>query len=117
MSHLPTLKEQLINLKTGDLSRTWYSFFRWLASPPIREISADYYADNSTMFLVCSGTIEIFLQSAAKRDNVLTIINVDTGTVTLTPSGSETINGASSDSLTQWQVMRLLPVAGGYVKV
>lgn len=84
-----------------------------------QEISVDTaltaYAGRKTIF--ASGTTEITLHTAADSTAELLIINVGTAIITITPYGTETINGATG-SITissQYKAYRLKAYDGNWI--
>jgi hypothetical protein len=68
----------------------------------MRIVSDDYEVEATDVYVLASGTITVTLpasNTAGMLGRVVTVKNVGTGTVTVEPTGAETIDGASSVSL------------------
>lgn len=74
-----------------------------------------YTATAGDDVIVCNkGTaMTVNLPAATGSGKRLTVKNVNVGTVTVDGSGSETIDGATTQSLSQWQRVQLLDYASG----
>lgn len=74
------------------------------ALAPVKNVGSNYDVEGKDVVLLCSGTIDISLPPAEYAEfRVLFIKNVSTGTITIVPDGSDTIDGGSSAIMTdQW---------------
>lgn len=116
MSQIPAPRAPLIEKATGQVSRVWYTFFRDNLMPTIRETDSDIAVGNDVRHVVCTGAVTVSLPAAQQRNSVVSVTNAGTDTVTIQPSGTDTINGAATLAITsQWTTWQLLPIKGGYV--
>lgn len=80
----------------------------------ITNVSSEYTISELDEYVRCSGTTDsgstysLYLPTATGSGNILTIKNVDNGNITIFPQGSQTIDGMTSQILTQYDVLRLI---------
>jgi hypothetical protein len=97
----------------------------WVASQGVSNfksypITANYQIDAMAVYVVdaTAGNITITLPSASGRENFwCEIIRIDptANTVTVVPTGSETISGETSYLLQQWTDLRVFAYNGSYL--
>lgn len=125
ISQIPAARVDLLDERSGKISRSWYRFFQLLERKVglsqnffsiVTLVDANFSPDNDTQHLICSGTLTITLQPASARDTVLTITNAGTGIITIEPAAGEVIQDDTSKELDfQWTTVQLCPTIGGYV--
>lgn len=80
-----------------------------IRTPGIRQyaqtsVSGDYTVKDSDYFIAVSGNVTVTLLSATQvPKQSFNIKNVGSGTVTVATTSSQTIDGAASDTLIQWE--------------
>jgi hypothetical protein len=121
----PAARVPFIDERSGQISREWYLFLFHIktgldlvtaSSFNVKQVSEDYILDNTTLYLICTGTITVTLQPHASRENILSITNAGTGRITIIPADGEFIQDDSSKELDfQWTTVQLCPIPGGYV--
>jgi len=90
----------------------------------VKQISSSYTCTDSDRVLLIDasgGAVSVYLPSAGQvRNKLFTVVKIDSSgnAVTLTPAGSETINGSSSKSLSaQWDKTEVVSDGSNWVEV
>jgi len=123
-TQIPPPRIPLIDSRTRQVAREWYIFFFSLFNKTglgqeflsgVTEVSSDFYPDNDSLYLMCTGTINIYLQPAANRSSILSITNAGSGTITIIPAAGEFIRSDATLELDfRWSSVQLCPKPGGY---
>jgi hypothetical protein len=105
-------------LGVEDIGQTFFSQFGTIQAEGQKNLVANYTVTNDDNFVTFSGTVAkvLTLQAAADRQMPLSIWNDCTVAWSVTPDGSETIDGdTGAYSLASGGKMVLLPVTSGYL--
>lgn len=123
-TQIPAQRAPLIDGRTGQISREWYIYFFSLFNKTrlgadflfgVTVVSSDFYPDNDSLYLMCTGNTRIYLQEAEKRESIISITNAGSGTITIIPAAGEFIRSDSTLELDfQWSSVQLCPKLGGY---
>jgi len=101
-----------VNLKSNIVSDDYN-----LGLADILNVSAAYTTDPTDFVILCetgTGTYTITLPAAVTK-KIYIIKRIGTNTITVTPDGSETIDGATSFTLsTQYQTLRIIGHSGAW---
>lgn len=90
----------------------------WMQSlKSVRTISANYTATKDDDIVVVDTAGVTLTLPPSRNGREYTVSSIGLGTATVTPDGSETINGSASYALGTTSVVRLKAVSGGWVHI
>lgn len=120
LTNIPPPRVDLLDQRTGRISREWYRFFLNLftrsggetyTSVKTTVVTANYTPTNEDKHLLCEGTLTITLQDPDERFDELIVTNTGTGTISFVGA----INGDLDKKIAfQHTSLRLRPVPGSY---
>ena len=105
-------------LGVEDIGQTYFSQLGAIQAEGQKDLAANYTVTNDDNFVTFGGTVAkvLTLQPSADRELPLSIWNDCTVAWSVTPDGSETIDGATGAySLASGAKMVLLPITSGYL--
>jgi hypothetical protein len=85
----------------GAVEYTWDQVYLQSNSFSVAQKTSAYTVTPDDDVIYCNGTFTVSLESVATFEHPILIKNIGTGTITVTPYGSETLSGGASASLTE----------------
>lgn len=120
---IPSARVDLVDPRTGLISREWFNFFQNLftvsgggseAPTGYVLVTTNYTPSNDDAHVICDGTFTITLQDPGTRSSELILTNAGTGVISI----AGTVNGATDKQIGQkWTSIRLRSVGTSYIIV